>query len=155
MTPNPESAAAAVGELHAQLSMIDGAVESLNTRAALLPAALAGIAGIFIAPDSRFSAGQIIFLLIALATGVASVAIALWVLRARYVSSGPNAQTMIAGTHLAPADFNRAVAGSLAIAVDKMSEVTKWKGDAINRAMWLAAVSVVFLAIARVAGGQP
>lgn len=73
--------------------------------------------------------------------------------RARRVSVGPDAKRTASGTHLAPADFNNAVAGSLALSVDKLSEVAIWKSTRLNIAFWFAGITILLLAAARLAGG--
>lgn len=153
VTPHPDSAAAAVETLRAELDTGHTALEALDRKAALVPATLGVIAGLFIAPDSKFTDVQQVILAAALVTGIVAVVIALMVLRAQSLGVGPNAKQTAEGTYLAPADFNRAVAGSLAISLDKLSEVAQWKGTWLNRSMWWAAVTILLLAVARVVGG--
>jgi hypothetical protein len=153
ISPNIDSAAAAVVTLRAELDMVDRALESIDRKAALLPAVLGAIAGLFIAPDQTFTMPQQLLLVGALGTGVIAVAVALWVLQTRRLNVGPNAQQTVAGTYLEPAEFNRAVAGSLARAVDQLSEIAIWKGNRVNVAMYFAAVTILLLAITRVIGG--
>jgi hypothetical protein len=86
-------------------------------------------------------------------SGIAATILAMRVLWAQNLDVGPNAQTTAANTHLSPAQFNRAVAGSTANSVDAMSELSRWKGRRLNRSMSLAALTILLLAIARIAGG--
>lgn len=153
MAPNPESAAAAVVTLRAELDIVNGALESIDRKAALVPATLGVIAGLFVAPDTTFTTAQQGFLVVALATGIFAVIFALRVLWAQYLKAGPNAQMTVSGVHLQPADFNRAVAGSLAGAIDELSRITKTKGRRLNISITFAAITVLMLALARLAGG--
>jgi hypothetical protein len=154
MAPNPESAAAAVETLRAELDMIDNALDSIDRKAALIPAVLGAITGIFIAPDTTFTGLQQVLLPVALGTGIVSIVLAIAVLWARFISAGPHAQTTAEGTHLTPAEFNRAVAGSLANSVDAMSALAQSKGARLNQSMLLAACTIVLLAVVRVTGGM-
>jgi disulfide bond formation protein DsbB len=149
MALNSESAAAAVETLRSELEVVNGALASIDQKAAFLPAALGAIVGIFIAPDAAFTHREEPLLLVALVTGISSALTALWVLWARFMNVGPNARETLGGMHLDPADFNRAVAGSLANAVDQASELAKWKGVRLNAAMWLAAATILILATTR------
>jgi hypothetical protein len=151
--PHPESASAAVETLRAELDMVDRALDAIDRKAALLPPVLGAIAGILIAPDTTFTRIQQALLVVALATGVGALLFALRVMWARDLNLGPNAAEVATGTHLEPADFNRAVAGSLAKSVDALSELSKWKAFRLNVAMALAATTILLLALARVAGG--
>jgi hypothetical protein len=153
MTPHPESAAAAVTTLRAELEMINGALEGLDRKAALVPATLGVVAGIFLAPNDPANGYQAVLLVAALLAGVSAVYSALQVLSARRVSVGPDAKTTAEGTHLAPADFNNAVAGSLALSVAKLAEVADWKSTRLNIAFRLAGLAILVLAIARLVGG--
>jgi hypothetical protein len=92
-------------------------------------------------------------LVLAVAAGVISVFLALRVLWARRISIGPHAMTTANGTDLAPADFNNAVARSLALSVDKLSEVAVWKSARLNIAFWFGGVTILLLAAARITGG--
>ena len=134
--------------------MVNGSLESIDRKAALVPATLGVVAGIFIAPDDSFTEPQQVLLVLALAAGMTAVFIALRVMWARRVSVGPDAKTAAGGTHLGPADFNNAVAGSLALSVDKLSEVATWKSTRLNVAFWFVGVTILLLAAARLAGGM-
>ena len=141
--PDPDSAKAAVETLRAELTMLDGALEATDRKAALVPVVVGTIAGIFIAPDTLFTPPQAFILGGALLSGIAATILAMRVLWARKSwEYGPNAQTTAANTHLTPAQFNRAVAGSTANSVDSMSELSKWKGRRLNRSMSLAALTI-------------
>lgn len=153
MAPHPESAAAAVETLRAQLEMANGSLEAIDRKAALVPATLGVVAGIFIGSDDKFSLAETTVLIAAVVTGMVSALFALRVLWTRVVSIGPNATTTSNGTHLDPADFNNAVAGSLAISIDKMSEAAKWKSERLNRAFGFAGATILLLAVARLVGG--
>ena len=153
MAPNAGSAAAAVAELRAQLEMANGALEAIDRKAALVPATLGVVAGIFIGSDDMFTTLEAVALLGALVTGIVSALSALRVLWTRNLSIGPNAATAANGTHLDPADFDNAVAGSLAISIDSLSETAKWKGKHLNRAFGLAGATILLLAVARLLGG--
>jgi hypothetical protein len=153
MAPHPESAKAAVETLRVELEMVNGSLESIDRKAALVPATLGVVAGIFIAPDGSFTVAQSAVLAVALLTGIIAVLAALQVLWARRVSVGPDAKTAAAGTYLAPADFNNAVAGSLALSVAKLAEVADWKSARLNVAIASAGVTILLLAAARIVGG--
>lgn len=151
--PNQESAAAAVSALSAELAMANGNIEGIDQKAGLVPPVVAGVAALFLAPDAHFSLLQAIFLVPALVVGIVAVWLALQTLEAKPISLGGDAGQIAAGDHFAPADFNHAVAGSLAMAVMKHSELTQWKGQRLNWSMRLAGVTFVLLAIARLLGG--
>lgn len=148
-----KSAEAAVAALTAELTMANGNLDSIDQKAGLVPPVVAGVAALFIAPDLHFTWLQAAFLLPALATGGAAIWLALLTLEVQPISLGGEADQIAGGTHLQPADFNRAVAGSLAIAVEKHSALTKWKGGRLNWSMRLAGVTFLLLAAARLAGG--
>jgi hypothetical protein len=153
MAPNPTSAAAAVETLRVELDMVSDALSGLDRKAALVPAVLGATAGIFIAPDTAFTDRQQVLIVVALGTLVVAVVLSLRVLWAQNLNVGPNAQLTANGTHLEPAAFNHAVAGSLAKAVDQLSDLARWKGQRLNVAMWFAAATILFLALARYIGG--
>ena len=132
MAPNPQSAAAAVETLRAELDTAISSLESIDRKATLIPAVLGTVAGIFIAPSATFRGSQAAVLIAAVLTGVIAVFFALRVIWARYVNIGPNARQTASGTYLDPAAFNHAVAGSLATAIDQLSAVSAWKGHRLN-----------------------
>lgn len=153
MAPNPESAAAAVDMLSAQLELAIASLEAIDRKAALVPATLGVVAGIFIAPDGPFTTPQIVALAGALGTGIVSVFFALRALWPRRLSIGPDALAASKGTALAVADFHNAVAGSLAISIGKLAEVAEWKSKRLTYAFWSAGATILLLAVARLAGG--
>lgn len=153
VAPNPDSAAAAVETLRAELEMINGSLEALDRKAALVPATLGVVAGIFIAPDDAFTQPQQVLLVAALVAAIIAVFAALQVLWARRVSVGPDAKTVAMGTHWGPADFNNAVAGSMALSVAKLAEVADWKSARLNIGLASAAITILLLAGARLVGG--
>ena len=154
MAPDPESAKAAVETLRAELELVNGSLESIDRKAALVPATLGIVAGIFIGPGGTFTVAESAILLVAIATGIVAVFCALRVMWARRVSVGPDAKTTANGTHYGPADFNNAVAGSLALSVDKLSAVAIWKSTRLNVAFWFAGTTILLLAVARLVGGM-
>lgn len=86
MAPNAGSAAAAVAELRAQIEMANGALEAIDRRAALVPATLGIVAGIFIGSDDAFTTLEAVALLGALVTGIVAALSALRVLWTRNLS---------------------------------------------------------------------
>jgi hypothetical protein len=148
--PDADSAAAAVETLRAELEGILGAIDALDQKAALIPAALGAIAALFIAPDTTFTGIKIPIVVIGLTAGGVSIVFALAALAPRFIDAGPNAQTTAASTHLHPAAFNRAVAGSLANSIDRMSEVTKSKGFRFNVSAVAAGIAIAALGLVRV-----
>lgn len=154
MPPQPESAASAVTTLRAELASLNDSTEGIDRKAAAVPAVLGVIAGVLVAPDLRPSPVQAVVLLSALAVGAVSVAYALSAFRARLMNIGPNADQVAAGTHHAVADFDHAVAGSLARAVNDVTKVTRLKGHRLNWSLGTAAVAVLLMAAARVIGGM-
>jgi hypothetical protein len=153
--PDKESAAAAVQTLRAELEMIERALDALDQKAALVPAALGAIAGLLVPSGSPSSLAQGLLLLGGLVSGLFATVFALvLVLRARYFNVGPDAQTAARYTYLSPADYNRAVAGSLADSIDAMSITNRYKSRWLNRSIYLLASTIVFLALARAAGGM-
>ncbi len=153
MEPNLDSAVAAVQTLRAQLEMANGTLEAIDRKAALLPATLGVVAGIFIGSDEKFSPWEAVALVTALVTGIASALFALRVLWTRVSGIGPKASTTAEATHLDAAHFNNAVAGSLAISIDKMSAAATWNGERLNRAFGFAGATILLLAVARLLGG--
>jgi hypothetical protein len=154
MRPDSDSAAAAVQTLRAELEMVSSSLENIDRKAALVPATLGVVSGIFISPDDSFTRQQQAILVLALATGIIAVLAALQVLWARRVSIGPEAKTTASATYLAPANFNNAVAGSLALSVGKLVEVADWKSTRLNIAFWFIGVTLLLLAAARLVGGM-
>ncbi|HEV8489548.1 MAG TPA: hypothetical protein VGQ58_07145 [Candidatus Limnocylindrales bacterium] len=153
VAPNPDSVVAAVETLRAELLMVERGLESIDRKAALLPPVLAAVAGFLTTPEGGYTPWQQVLLIAALGTFTTALILAIWILVSGRLNVGPNAQTTAKATHLAPADFNRAVAGSLANAVDELSDWSKWKGRRLYIAMGLAAATILLLAMARVAGG--
>jgi hypothetical protein len=152
-TPNADSAVAAVAMLRAELEMVERALDAIDRKAALLPAVIAAIAGIFIAPDSTFTCTQYVALVPGLACGITASILALVVMKARRLDVGPNAHATANGAHFAPAEFNQRVARSLAKSVKAMSELSEWKAERLNIAGWFAGTSILLFALVRVAGG--
>jgi len=153
MEPNKGSAAAAVETLRAELAMVDGALSSIDQKAALIPALLGAVTGIVIAPDTNITELQAGLLVVALVFGAVAGGLALRVLWARDLNMGPDATLTVSATYLKPADFNVSVADSLARSVNALSKVAKWKGGLLNRAMICAATAILFLVLTRMAGG--
>ena len=151
--PNQESAAAAVSALSSELAMANANIEGIDQKAGLVPPVVAAVAALFIAPDAHISLLQALFFVPALVVGIAAIWLALQTLEAKPISLGGDASEIAAGDHFKPADFNHAVAASLAIAVRKHSELTQWKGHRLNWSMRLAGVTFV-LARDRPAGGR-
>ena len=120
--PNEASAAAAVAALQSELTLADGNLDALDRKSALLPAFLAALAGLFIA------------------------------MRARAQIPGPDVEEVVANLHLDIADFNAALAGSLADEIDDATGTALFKARWLNRAMILAVVTILFLSAGRVAG---
>ncbi len=133
--------------------MANGMLEAIDRKAALVPAALGVVAGIFIGDQRDFTVLETAVLLGALVGGIASVFMALLVLRTQLIKIGPNAATVAKGTHLDPADFNNAVAGSLALSIGKLSTVAEWKSKRQNRSFACAAATILLLAVFRIIGG--
>lgn len=150
---NEKSAEAAVAALTAELTMANGNPESIDQKAGLVPPVVAGVAALFIAPDLHFSWLQAVFLLPWVLTGGLSIWFALRTLEAKPIALGGDADQIVTGTRFEPAAFNRAVAGSLAMAINKHSALTQWKGKRLNWSMRLAGVTFLLLAAARLAGG--
>jgi len=151
--PKATSAAAAVAALQAELEMLERALDTTDRKAALLPVAVAGIGGLFIVPDATLTGAQVLALLPGVASGAISAILALRVLRTTYLSFGPNAQQSARSTHFPPAYYNRAVAGSLADAIDLMSDVLRRKAGRLNVAMSFGGAAILLFALVRVAGG--
>ncbi len=148
--PVEASAEAAVTTLRAELDTLFQAIDAIDQKAAVVPAALGAIAALFIAPDTTLQEAQIVAMLIGIVTGGVSIGFALFALSARLIDAGPNAQQTAGAVHLHPAAFNRAVAGSLANSVDKMSEITKSKGYRLNVSLVFAAFAIASFAAIRV-----
>jgi hypothetical protein len=152
--PDASSAAAAVVALRAELELLDGALDAVDRKASLIPVVVGAIAGLFIAPDTTFSGLQAWIGGGAVIVGGIAAVLALIVLRTRYLSFGPNARTTANNVHVPPAYFDRAVAGSLANAIDAMSAVLNRKGTLLNWAMVAGGASILLFALVRVAGGM-
>jgi hypothetical protein len=150
LPPNAESAAVAVEALRGELDMIDRALEAIDRKAALVPAVLGALAAFFVNPETVLSSNQRIAFIAGLVVGGISIAYAIRTMWARLLHVGPNAQTTSTSTHLKPADFNRAVAGSLADSVDAMSHLAQTKGDYLNRSFVLAALALLAFALVRI-----
>lgn len=133
--------------------MANGMLEAIDRKAALVPAALGVVAGIFIGDQRDFGTPETVALIGALAAGIASVFCALLVLRTQLVKIGPNAAMVSKGTHIDPAAFNNAVAGSLALSIDKLSTVAVWKSKRLNWSFAFAGATILLLAVSRIIGG--
>lgn len=151
--PNEASAAAAVAALQAELELADGNLDALDRKTALLPAFLAALAGLFIGSESVITGLGLTAVLIALAAGILSVSSALLAMRARPQISGPDVDEVIANLDLPIADFNAALANSLAQEINGATRVALFKARWLNRAMILAVGTILFLSLGRVAGG--
>ncbi len=152
--PNEASAAAAVSALQAELELADGNLDALDRKSALLPAFLAALAGLFISSESVLNGLGLLVVLIALVAGILSVSFALYAMRARAHILGPDVDAVIANLELPIADFNAALAGSLAEAINRATQVALFKARWLNRAMILAVVTILFLSLARLIGGS-
>jgi len=152
LPPDAESAAAAVAALQSQLQLADGNLDALDRKAALLPAFLAALAGLFLDPDSILSGLGLVSVLIALAAGIVSVGCALNAMRARAHVSGADVDDVMANLDLPIRDFNAALAGSLAWAINNATDHALHKGRWLNRAMAIAVVTILFLSLSRLAG---
>lgn len=73
--------------------------------------------------------------------------------RARPQISGPDVDEVIANLDLPIADFNAALANSLAQEINGATRVALFKARWLNRAMILAVGTILFLSLGRVAGG--
>jgi hypothetical protein len=74
-------------------------------------------------------------------------------MRARAHILGPDVDEVIANLDLPIADFNAALAASLAEAINRATQVALFKARWLNRAMILAVVTILFLSLARLGGG--
>jgi hypothetical protein len=151
--PHEASAAAAVAALQAELELADHNLDALDRKSALLPAFLAALAGLFISSESVLTGLGIGAVVIALASGIISVSSALYAMRARAHILGPDVDEVIVNLDLPIADFNAALAGSLAEAINHATQVALFKARWLNRAMLLAVVTILFLSLARLGGG--
>ena len=78
-----------------------------------------------------------------------------WPLRPRDGNGlGPDVDEVIANLDLPIADFNAALANSLAEAINHATQVALFKARWLNRAMILAVVTILFLSLARLGGSQ-
>jgi hypothetical protein len=150
--PNEASAAAAVAALQSELALADGNLDALDRKSALLPAFLAALAGLFINGDATATGIGLVAVLGALTAGIISVSAALFAMRARAQIPGPDVDEVVANLHLDIADFNAALAGSLADEIDDATRTALFKARWLNRAMTLAVVTILFLSAGRVAG---
>lgn len=153
LPPNEASAAAAVAALQAELELADGNLDALDRKSALLPAFLAALAGLFIGAESVITGLGLTAVLGALVAGVLSVSSAMLAMRARPQIFGPDVDEVIANLDLPIADFNAALANSLAQEINGATRVALFKARWLNRAMILAVATILFLSLGRVAGG--
>lgn len=151
--PDRETASAAVQALQSEVELADGNLDALDRKAALLPAFLAALAGLFIGPETTASGLGLGLTLFALGLGIAGVACSLLALRARPLVVGPAADQLLAGLGLPIQYFNQALAGSLAITVNQLTEVAFYKSRWLNRAFVLAMGTILMLSLSRIAGG--
>jgi hypothetical protein len=147
-----ESAAAAVAALQAELQLADGNLDALDRKASLLPAFLAGLAGLFISADTSVNGAAVVAVVTALGTGILAVASALLALRARAHVLGPNAEEVVRNLDVPIAVFNAALANSLATAVNDATRVALFKSTWLNRAMLLAVATILLLSLGRITG---
>ena len=152
-SPNDVSAAAAVAALQAELEMVERALDSTDRKAALVPVAVAAVGSLFVVPDAPTSEAPIVLLVAGVLVAAVSIVLALVALRTRWMSFGPNARHAAESVHVPAPYYRRAVAGSLADAIDLMSDVLKVKGRRLNDSMSAGALAIALLALSRVLGG--
>ena len=150
--PDTESATAAVDTLRHELDMTLAASEATERKAALVPAVLGAIAGLFIAPDSTFSPRAGALLAGALAGAIIAGYYTVRVMRAQHYYIGPDAKTTADNVHLDPAHFNWGVATALGKAIAANGERENLKGKCLNLALFAASITVLLLAGARIMG---
>ena len=150
MPPDPESAKAAVETLRHELDMTVAAMDATDRKAALIPAALGAIAGLFIAPDTTFSRTASVVLIAALAAAMIAGYHALLAMRAQRFRIGPDATRTAELVHLGLAQFNWGVARSLATGVKYNQDVAGWKSRHLNLSLFAAGIAILLLAGARI-----
>lgn len=151
-----QNAETAIEALQNQIELADGNLDSIDRKAALIPAALAGISAIFL-PESfeGYNRIQIASLLEASAFGLLSVLFALYCLRTRSVVIGPDVDKLVMGLDTSTEDYKTKVAGSLALAVNELTLSGGHKAKQVNRSMTFASISILFIVLSRVAGALP
>ena len=88
----------------------------------------------------------------ALLAGILSVSGALYAMRARAHTTGPDADVLVANLHLSVSDFHAALAHSLAEAINNVTAVAVFKATWLNRAMVLAVLAILCLSVGRLFG---
>jgi hypothetical protein len=145
---------AAIEYLQSQLKMATDAYDNLDRKASLLPPFLVGAAGILIGPAGvRFTAPQAVILVLALAIGTAAGYYSIEALRTRKLTAGPDPKDVADKMGRPLAEFRPALAGVIAEAIQGRRDELSEKARAFNRAVRLAAVSLLLVAIARLLGG--
>lgn len=94
-------------------------------------------------------------MLLALVAGILAVSSALYAMRARAHILGPDVDEVVRNLDLPIASFNAALAGSLAEAINRATQVALFKARWLNRAMILAVLTILFLSLARALGDSP
>lgn len=138
--------------VQSQLDMATKAYDSLDQKAALLPAFLAGAAGLLLAGKDldRLTA---ILLVPAVLVGMRAGWLAIEALRTRSLAAGPDPADVVAKMHRPLAEFSPALAKVIADAVTDRRKVAKEKADAFNDAIRWTALTLLLVASARLAGG--
>jgi hypothetical protein len=149
---DPETAALAIEFLQSQLEMATQAFDNLDRKAAFLPAFLAGAVGLLLG-SANLTLWQGLLLVPALVTGAAAGWFAIQALKSRKLLAGPEPDKVIEKMGRPLSEFTTGLSNIVGQAVTaRRAELSK-KAAAFDKAMKLAAVTLLLVACARLIGG--
>lgn len=146
-----ETAELAIKYLQSQLDMATAAYDNLDRKAAFLPPFLAGAAGLLL--PANLTPVLAALLVPAVITGAVAGWYAIEALRTRPLQSGPLPDDVAKKMEAPLRVFSQALGGVIAEAATARRNALGEKATAFNRAMRLAAVTLLLVAIARLIGG--
>ena len=154
--PDERTVAAAVDVLQFELGLVNGSIDSLDRKAALIPPFLVAAAAFLLGPiGTTYNWLQLVLVALAIATGIRASYLAYRAMAPDLVRLGPKAEIVERYTTAPLADFEQRVVEALSEAVQQTSKTTLIKGERPSGGMRLAAATLLLLVLARIAGGLP
>jgi hypothetical protein len=151
-TPDKETVAAAVSVLQFELGLANGAIDSLDRKAALIPPFLVAAAAFLLGPVSTtYNWLQLALVALAILTGIRSSYLAYRAIAPDLIRLGPRAEIVERHTSAPVAAFDQRVVEALSEAVQETSKTTLVKGERLTAGLVLAGATLVLLVFARVA----
>jgi hypothetical protein len=152
--PDEKTVASAVSVLQFELALVNGSIDSLDRKAALIPPFLVAAAALLLDPAGMaYNGPQLVFIGLALVTGVWASYLAYKALTPDVIRLGPSADAVAQHTNATRAAFDERVVEALSEAVQETSRTTLSKGLRLTRGLKLAGATLLLLVFARIAGG--